>query len=227
MKYPVVLFDLDSTLLDTELNAEKALRKMSVSSIFPFNNDQMAYWHVLNNGLWQQFETGEITKEQLFDQRFKHYFHHFQLDVDTSDFHDEYVHLFANEHELMPNAKKLLDTLAENRRLFVVSNGTKFKQYTQIKGAGLSSYFEKVILSEDIGYQKPDKHFFIGMKERIPNADWSDMLIVGDSLTADIAGANSVNIDSIWYNPQHATNNTSFVPTFEVKDLLAVTDVLR
>ncbi|MCH4009747.1 YjjG family noncanonical pyrimidine nucleotidase [Companilactobacillus sp.] len=227
MKYPIILFDLDSTLLDTEKNAEKALHEMSIASSFAFDDSQIAYWHVLNNNLWQQFEDKQITRQELLDQRFARYFEHFGIDVDTSDFQDEYIQLFANEHELIPHAKELLADLDSDHRMFVISNGTKFKQHAQISGAGIGDYFEKVILSEDIGFQKPDIRFFEEMEKQIPNANRSDMLIVGDSLTADIAGAVEANIDSVWFNPQNSQNKTNFEPTYEVDNLLKIESILN
>lgn len=226
MKYPVILFDLDSTLLDTEKNAENALQKMKIAQTFPFNREQLDYWHSYNAHLWQQFETNEISRDQLFAARFKNYFLHYGLDIDASAFQDEYIKIFANEHELIPHARKLLEELGDHR-LFVISNGTKAKQHRQMAGSNIAQYFEGVILAEDLGYKKPDPTFFTEAKKEIPNADWSDMLVVGDSLTADIAGANAVGIDSVWFNPKHQANDGSVKPTFEVADLLEIPQLLQ
>ncbi|KRL66647.1 YjjG family noncanonical pyrimidine nucleotidase [Companilactobacillus versmoldensis] len=226
MKYPLILFDLDSTLLDTNLNAEKALQKMPIAQKFSFNSERLAYWHVLNNSLWQQYESNQITKDQLFDQRFKRYFQHFDVQVDTSPFQDQFIKLFAQEHELMPHAVDLLDSLSDHQ-LYVISNGTKFKQQQQIKGANIGSYFRKVILSEYLGYKKPDPKFFQSMSQVIGDNDFSDMLVVGDSLSADIQGANRAGIDSVWYNPSKSVNKGSQKPTYEVDDLLQIQNILR
>lgn len=226
MKYPVLLFDLDSTLLDTEKNAENALRKMKIAKTFPFNREQLNYWHSYNNHLWRQFEDNEITRDQLFAQRFKNYFLHYGITIDPDAFQDEYIKLFADEHALIPHAKELLSELTDHR-LFVISNGTKQKQYSQMSYSKIDTYFDKVILAEDLGYKKPDPMFFKKAEAEVPDANKSDMLVIGDSLTADIAGANAVDLDSVWFNPKHSKNKTDIKPTFEVDDLLSIKNILK
>ncbi|WP_125710211.1 YjjG family noncanonical pyrimidine nucleotidase [Companilactobacillus zhongbaensis] len=227
MKYPIILFDLDSTILDTNKNAENALHKMDIAKSFAFDNHEIAYWHELNNHLWQLFEKGEISRDALLDQRFKKYFEHFNVDVDTSSFQEEYIHLFASEHELLPNARKTLSDLSRDRKLYVISNGTKFKQHAQIEGADIGQYFDDIFLSEDLGYKKPDPMFFKKMDDQLGNVPNDEMLVVGDSLTADIAGANAVDIDSVWYNPSRSKNSSVYKPTYQVDDLIKIEPLLK
>lgn len=49
--------------------------------------------------------------------------------------------------------------------------------------------------------------------------------MIGDSLTADIQGANNAGIDSVWYNPDQTTNTSTIQPTYTVstyQELLAL-----
>ncbi|WP_125770631.1 YjjG family noncanonical pyrimidine nucleotidase [Companilactobacillus furfuricola] len=227
MKYPIILFDLDSTILDTNKNAENALHKMDIAKSFPFDAEKIAYWHKMNNHLWLLFEQGKISRDHLLNERFQKFFEHFKIDVDTSSFQDEYIHLFAKEHDLLPNARKTLADLSRDRKLYVISNGTKFKQHAQIKGADIGQYFDDIFLYEDLGYKKPDPMFFKKMDEKLGNVPNDEMLVVGDSLTADIAGANAADLDSVWYNPQNVQNTTDNKPTYEVNDLIKIEPLLK
>lgn len=77
MSYQFILFDLDDTILDTKTNAQNALRKMSDMTNFPFDDDQIQYWHKINDYLWKQLEKKQISHQDLMDNRFQRYFNHY------------------------------------------------------------------------------------------------------------------------------------------------------
>ena len=58
------------------------------------------------------------------------------------------------------------------------------------------------IRDRDAGSQKPQKEYFDYCFSRIPGADPSRMLLVGDSLHSDILGGNVAGTDTCWYNPK-------------------------
>ena len=51
--------------------------------------------------------------------------------------------------------------------------------------------------------------------------------MIGDSLTADIAGGNAAGIDTVWYNPNHKENTSLAVPTYEVSDYQELLAILK
>lgn len=87
-------------------------------------------------------------------------------------------------------------------------------------------FFDELYISEEVGFEKPDVRFFetIFTKETIKNLD--EVLMIGDSLTSDIRGANRVGIDSIWLN-----NNFDGVindkPTYEVTELKEIINLFK
>ena len=54
-----------------------------------------------------------------------------------------------------------------------------------------------------------------------------DSILIGDSLSSDIAFANNAGVDSIWFNPSRTKNLTSLKPTFEITSLLEVLDIIQ
>lgn len=226
MNYSALLFDLDKTLFDTELNAKVALTKLPVDFEFAFTDQQINYWHQLNNQMWEDLENKQITTEELINNRFRLYFAHYGITTNNELYAEPFETLFAKEHALMPHAQEVLQQLQYNHRLFVVSNGSRFKQFQQLAGSQLTPYFEKIFLSEDIGYSKPDPLFFNAVKQALPEVDPTQMLVIGDSLTADIRGANLSHLDSIWLNAEHQSNHSTYHPTYEVTDLPQITRLL-
>ena len=84
-----------------------------------------------------------------------------------------------------------------------MSNGTATVQHSRLTSAGLYPYFEQVFISQEIGFNKPDKAFFDRCFARIPGFDSQKALMVGDSLTSDIKGGINAGVSTVWVNPEH------------------------
>lgn len=226
MNYKYILIDLDDTILDTRANTHNALKEMSKYVDFPFNDEQIQYWYQMNDYLWKQLEEKQISRQELMDSRFPNLFSHFNKQIDTTNINQQYFDVLNQQHELMPGAKEILQELNKTYRLFAASNGTGDKQYSQTAGAKIDQYFEKIFLSEDIGFDKPDKKFFEAIENEL-QAKPEDFLMIGDSLSSDIAGANYSNIDSLWYNKNEINNKTDFKPTYEVTKLADICATIK
>ena len=61
-------------------------------------------------------------------------------------------------------------------------------------------YFEKIFISQNIGYAKPDARFFEGCFKQIEDFKKEEAIIVGDSLTSDIMGGINAGIKTCHYN---------------------------
>ena len=79
--------------------------------------------------------------------------------------------------------------------------------------------FHKVFISEELGFEKPDRRFFERVIEGLNIGELGQALIIGDSLTSDIKGAALTGIDSCWYNPKAKENTSDLRPDFEIADL--------
>ena len=99
---------------------------------------------------------------------------------------------------MVPGAKEMLEKLqAKGYRLFAASNSFGHLQRSRLERAGILKYFEDTYISMDIGYDKPDVRYFEEALRRCglqPN----EVLMIGDSLTTDILGAQAVGMDTIF-----------------------------
>ena len=111
--------------------------------------------------------------------------------------------------------------LYENKiKLGVASNGGNDIQIRRIKKIGLDKYLDYMFVSEEIGYNKPYKEYFEYIFQKIGNIQKEKIMIVGDSLTADIQGGKNAGIRTCWYNPNGEAGMESIRPDYEIKDLL-------
>ena len=60
---------------------------------------------------------------------------------------------------LMDGVMEVLEALAGKYKMFIITNGFIEVQYKKIKLSGLSPFFERIFISEEIGYQKPEAGF--------------------------------------------------------------------
>ena len=124
----------------------------------------------------------------------------------------------------MYGAKELLEQLDGNYELAIASNGPVAEQRPRLVNAGLSRFFSRFFISEELDVNKPDKRFFDIIFENIENKDKSSILIVGDDLTSDVQGAINAGIDSCWFNKKGKENSLGIQPTitiYSLEELLA------
>lgn len=224
MKYDTLLFDVDDTILDFKAAENDALKKLFLTHQLPFTPENKAKYHQVNHKLWQEFESGQRSQEQVVNQRFGLFFGQWDQKVDSYELEQEYRHYLGQGHQLLGNSKTILANLAQKAKLYVVTNGVSKTQYKRLEDAGLLSYFTDVFVSEDTGYQKPMKEFFTYVFDRIPKFESQKTVIIGDSLTSDIAGGIAAGIDTIWLNHKKASGTIQ--PTYQIQTLAEVYPIL-
>ena len=87
---------------------------------------------------------------------------------------------------------------------------------------------EKMCISEEIGYNKPNPGFFDVCMESLEGIEKEDILIIGDALTSDIRGGNQSGIKTCWYNPHRESNPYEDVkPDYEIQNLNELKTILE
>ena len=117
---------------------------------------------------------------------------------------DPFKHAFraawGHTHTLVPQAKETVQALRDKGyRLFAASNSFGHLQRSRLQHAGLLPFFEDTFISIDIGYDKPDRRFYEEALRRC-NLQPSEVLMVGDSMTTDILGAQAAGIDAVFFD---------------------------
>lgn len=227
MKKRVLLFDADGTLLDFKKSEEVGLNH--VFEEYHISNPEAcrAYYLQLNEQLWKGFEQGDFPKQHIFDVRFQMMLDEFGIEGNGIEMEQHYREWLNKGYHTIPGALTLIKALSENDyELYIVTNGVSKTQYQRLQESGLKPYFKAVFVSEDIGDQKPNKGYFDYVFAHIPNAQKEEMLLIGDSLSSDMLGANQAGIASCWYNPEHENNTTQAKPDFEISTLEDLWEIL-
>jgi putative hydrolase of the HAD superfamily len=101
---------------------------------------------------------------------------------------------------LFPHAHETLQYLQSKYTLHLISNGFRESQDVKISGTNLGIYFKHIIISEEVGVNKPDKAIFEHALN-LAGTVKAESLMVGDSLEADVRGALDFGMDAIYFNP--------------------------
>ena len=202
MRYDTILFDADGTLLDFHRSEYEALSDAMDQIGMPYDDEVIATYSRINDGLWKQLERGEILKQDLFYRRFELFFESYGFVWDAHDMAKRYMHALSTKGHLLEGAKELCEALYGKVRMYIVTNGVDFIQKGRFAVCGISSYFEERFISDDIGFEKPRVEYFEAVAKRISDFCPERTLIVGDSLSSDIQGGINFGIDTCWYNPR-------------------------
>lgn len=227
MKYEVVLFDIDDTLFDFKKAERHALHHTFTQFGLPHGaTEYKASYDEINNVLWREAEEGHITTAQLRVERFKRLFAVHKLDFNSDDFSAAYLRYLGEGAFLIDGAAELCGMLSDCR-LAIITNGIKEVQTSRLQLSPLRHMFEQVVISEEVGCQKPQAGIFDHAFTKLAISDKSKVLMVGDSLTSDIQGGHQYGIDTCWFNPGGKTNTSGVQPTYEIKNLMELKDIIH
>ncbi|MEA4904282.1 MAG: YjjG family noncanonical pyrimidine nucleotidase, partial [Petrimonas sp.] len=137
---------------------------------------------------------------------------------------DDFLERTTRKTRLIDGSIELLDYLRPKYRMHILSNGFREVQFKKIENSGLQPYFDKIILSEDAGVNKPHPDIFTYALKNT-NSRRNEALMIGDSWEADIAGAQKSRIAQIWFNPARISSD-GFEPTYTVKTLAEIKEIL-
>ena len=219
MKYKYLLFDLDGTLFDYDIAESTALENTFLQFRFSYNSKYLDTYREINHLIWQDFENGKIAQKELKTKRFNQLGKSLNLNLDSSTFSDTYLINLSKGIDLIDSAEELLKKLINKAKLYLITNGLTIVQRPRIENSTIGKYFKNVIISEEVGFAKPQKEIFDLAFELMGNPNKDEVIIIGDSLSSDITGGINYGIDTCWYNPKRNKSDNNIIPTYEIQEL--------
>ena len=223
-----ILWDIDGTLLDFQAAERSAIREcFRLHDMGECTDEMLARYIVINHKYWESLERGEISKRDVLIGRFREFFRTEGLAQEKAEaFNEDYQYQLGETCICMDHSYQLIEKLkAAGLHQYVVTNGTKKAQDHKLENSGLGKLMDGIYISEEVGYEKPMQGFFDAVF-RNPDIDQNATVLIGDSLTSDIQGANNAHIPCIWYNPHHAECEKDLRIDYEVDDLWKIVEIL-
>lgn len=231
--YDVLFIDLDDTLYDFTSNSTDAYREVYAFMEYgrwfrSFEHYYEIYW-ARNQELWVLYADSKITKEQLNAERYTHPLRVMGVpDADAvgARFWEESMKRLPLGARLMPHAREVLEYLKPRYRIYILSNGFAELQSRKMQSAGIAHYFDGVVLSEDIGVNKPHRAIF-DHALRVAGVTADRALMIGDNYEVDIKGAHGAGIDQVFYNVAGLDiSGEVLIPTHTIGSLLELKEIV-
>lgn len=223
-RYTWLLFDADGTLFDFDKAEEQALELVLTDLKYPVSDAAKQTYKRINKELWHAFELGRVTQGEIKVRRFQLWLEQLGLEHDAEATGHNYVQHLSEQTDLLPGAQELVEMLADRYRMVIVTNGLKEVQRPRMQKSSLSPFFEDVIISGELGVAKPDPRFFDAAFARMGQPSREHVLMVGDSLSADMQGGLQYGLDTCWCNFRN--EKTELPVTHTVTQLEQLADLL-
>lgn len=198
--------DIDNTLLSFDKFVEKAtaegFERFGLPNYEPYMADVI---HKVNGSFWVRIESGSLTVEQLKKDRWNAIFDALGFKADGVAF-EKYFSGALNESAIPEDgAFELLEAIKRcGCVICAASNAPKGQQPHRLELAGMLGYFDFVFASDELGAAKPSNEFYTlafaqlnaGREKPIAPAE---CVMIGDSLSSDIAGGRSFGMATCYF----------------------------
>ncbi len=220
MRYTWLLLDADGTLFDYDRAEAGALQAAYAEFGLPWTMGMLRAYRRINARVWREFEQGQITQEALRTRRFEQLFDAFGIAGDPDAFSPAYLrHLAALGTDLLDGAEEVVRALHGKVGMVILTNGIAEVQRSRVERCAIRGYISGLVISEEAGAAKPDPAIFDAAFAVMGWPDKAQVLMVGDSLSSDMAGANAYGIDACWFNPDGRERPPDLAIRYEIKRL--------
>lgn len=230
-KYKHIFFDLDNTLWDFDKSSIIAFEKIYeifnlINYGIPSSDDFHKTYFDYNNKLWELYRQGKIDKDFLKTERFRLPLNDYGINDDDFAYKmgEAYTNLAATSVALVPNAIEILNYLKENNyKTHLITNGFLEVQTIKMQASGLDKLIDVSIVSEEVGFKKPDHRIFQCALEKV-GCKIEDSVMVGDDLSVDILPAKEIGMFHVYFNRKQKEHQEKLA--CEIKDLIEIKEWL-
>ena len=208
-----VFFDLDHTLWDFDKNSGLTFEK-----IFKINNLDvelstfLEVYEPINLDYWKLYREEKVTKEALRYGRLKDAFNAININVEDDMINHlsvAYIDYLTTFNNLFDGTLDILNYLRDKYELHIITNGFEEAQERKMDNANIKSYFKTITNSEMVGVKKPNPKIFNFALDSA-KASPTESVMIGDSLEADIEGAHSIGMETIYFDYRNLNNSNGY-----------------
>lgn len=217
--YSILLFDADNTLFNFDAGNRRAFSEVCRICHLPDTDELFHAYEAVNAEMWSAFDRGECTKDFLVVERFRLFLERAGLQADPVQCNKIHLSTLATNTVLLPHALEVCRTLAQTHSLYIVTNAVAAVQKARLAASDLRPYITDAFISEDAGASKPSVAYFDYVFSHIPGITRENCLLIGDSPSSDLQGANNYGIPCCWYNPRGLARPDGMRIDYEIWDL--------
>ncbi|EHR6441105.1 HAD family hydrolase [Vibrio parahaemolyticus] len=233
-----IFFDMDETLCGTSQADKAAGQKFAawIQQTYPQISDPQAFLQRYLQGVYKKLNAEFPQLVALLPDE-----NAFRCGLIQTILAEDGIHIDAEQAQqaqhyfdsarmgaftFFPGVKEMLTDLRKHYKLVVITNGPIFSQHPKLKATQMDEWVDHIIVGGEEPEEKPAASIFqkaLNLVDIKPE----EALHIGDSLAADIAGANNMGILSVWVNATGASNPTEITPNFEIRETVELKEILK
>lgn len=233
-----IFFDMDETLCGTSQADKAAGQKFAawIQQTYPQVSDPQAFLQRYLQGVYKKLNAEFPQLVALLPDE-----NAFRCSLIQTILAEDGIHIDAEQAQqaqhyfdsarmgaftFFPGVKEMLTDLRKHYKLVVITNGPIFSQHPKLKATQMDEWVDHIIVGGEEPEEKPAASIFqkaLNLVDIKPE----EALHIGDSLAADIAGANNIGILSVWVNATGASNPTEITPNFEIRETVELKEILK
>ncbi len=225
-RYPYLLFDADNTLFDFEAANHNAFAKVCEYCGLAYREELYEFYESINRPLWHQLDLGEVTKDFLVVERFRRFLAQKGIDRDPAECNRIQLSGLGSSTALLPHALEVIEKLSRTHKLYIVTNAVASVQRSRLAASAIAPYITAAFISEEAGAAKPSRAYFDYVFSHIDGITADNCLVIGDSLSSDIKGANNAGLPCCWYNLKNEPRPDDLTIDYEIGDLRELYDIV-
>lgn len=181
----IVIFDLDDTLY-----SEKQYIKSGYKAVAKLIGQES-----LEEKLWGYFKKGKPAIDEALKE------------IDCRERKMECLEVYRFQEPdicLYDGIEEMLENLKKHHKLGLITDGRPEGQNAKIKALGLEKYFDKMIITDELGgtdFRKPNPKAFQILAECF-GEEYNHMCYIGDNIAKDFIAPQMLGMRCIWFrNP--------------------------
>ncbi|EGQ9596227.1 HAD-IA family hydrolase [Vibrio parahaemolyticus] len=233
-----IFFDMDETLCGTSQADKAAGQKFAawIQQTYPQVSDPQAFLQRYLQGVYKKLNAEFPQLVALLPDE-----NAFRCGLIQTILAEDGIHIDAEQAQqaqhyfdsarmgaftFFPGVKEMLTDLRKHYKLVVITNGPIFSQHPKLKATQMDEWVDHIIVGGEEPEEKPAASIFQKALNLV-DVKPEETLHIGDSLAADIAGANNMGILSVWVNATGASNPTEITPNFEIREAVELKEILK
>lgn len=217
-KVKTVIWDLDGTVW---WHKPKDIRCIAENLKIPSTEELETEFESISKNFNMYFQNHRVTKRKMYRLIEEHMPELYYRGITGEKFLTTWN--FSDTNILNQEAADLIKRFSEKgKKNNILSDWFYERQVFQLKGFDLFEYIEKMYTCDN-NYLKRNRR---DIAQIVPPGKEGEYMIIGDSLSSDIAFANNAGIRSIWYNKDRKPNTSQYTPTFVVDSLAKVPEIV-
>ena len=147
-KYDIFLFDADGTLYDYDVAEAKALKTMFAYCGFDYSENTRTIYREINSQVWESYEKGVISKDDLQTLRFERLFDNIGVRYDANEFNKNYLYELGKCAFLIDGALDICKYIVScEKKIYIVTNGFLATQKSRIEHSLIRDYISDFFVS--------------------------------------------------------------------------------